>query len=273
MTSSASTPYASADQPVWDLLPPVAPYDPIAPTSVSIARQSVRSIEVTSSLIDAVVKLASSAGVGWLAAVRDVSRGQLGAAVAAGALTISMHTDSLRRTGADQICELRDEIQRRGGLSRSEIAQLIGVDRRSLSGWASGETSPSAVNLERLRTLAKVVRRLDQLGVPELAVSMRDAETAGIVTGAIRTGNADRAVVGVLSPADEEAPEVPALTREQWTALLRLANAAETAAVGPDQVADDQPEAPLHQPPLRVQFERAAYATPRRRPRRETRGE
>jgi transcriptional regulator with XRE-family HTH domain len=274
MTALTPTPYVAAEI-VWDFLPPVAPYDPIAPTSVICDRppdQLVRRIELTSSFIDAATRLAVTAAVGWLAAVSGSPMDGLSATVAAGMLSWQPRTDAPRETVANEIRELRDEIQRGGGLSRSEIAQLVGVDRRSLSGWASGETSPSAANIDRLRTLARVVRRLNLRDVPELAVSMRDAEIAGVVTGAVRAGDTDRAVDAVLHPVVDEAPDtpVPALTREQWAALLRLAIAAETAEIEPDQAADDQPELPPH--PLRVQLERSAYATPRR-PRREMRGE
>lgn len=281
-----STPYAPADA-VWQLLPPVAPYDRIAPTSVNGSRrQHVRPIQVTSSFIDAAATLALSAAVGWLAAALrppGAGMGGMGVAVAAtGMLAWPTHADPacgtggfldvLRRTVADEVRGLRDEIQRSGGLSRSDIAQLVGVDRRSLSGWVSGKTSPSTINLNRLRTLAEVVRRLNHLGVPELAVSMRDAETAGVVTDAVRGGRADRAVDAALGSVVEETSEalVPALTPEQWNALHRLAITAEAAEIESGEVAGDEPEPPPR--PLRVQLERAAYATPRR-PRRAMRGE
>jgi transcriptional regulator with XRE-family HTH domain len=234
--------------------------------------QLIRNIEVTSSFIDAASRLAVTAAVGWLAAVSGHRPMDVVGAAAARMLTRQPGTDVLRGTIADEICELRDEIQRKGGLSRSDIAQLVGVDRRSLSGWASGETSPSAVNLDRLHTLTWVVRRLNQLGAPELAVSMRNAEVAGVVTSAIRARHVDRAVDAVLRPVVEEPPDTrgPALTRDQWTALLRLATAAETAEIDSDQVSGDEPGLPPR--PLRVQLEREAYALPRR-PRREMRGE
>jgi DNA-binding transcriptional regulator YiaG len=283
----APTSFAPLASPVWDYLPAVAPYDLIAPTSANFGRSlrhPVRSIDVTSSFIDATTTLALSAAVAWLAATLRLQAGGqqmvFGALVdamgarAAGAMRAQPSREVVfRSTTADEVRELRDDIQRESGLSRQEIALVVGVDRRSLSGWASGGQSPSGLHLDRLRALSEVTQRLNQLQVTELATSMRDAETAGSVTAAIRVCDVDRAVQAVLGPVVEEAPQAPlppVLTPEQWTAIRRLVAAAELAAVEPDEVADGEPEPPAR--PLRVQLDRLAYATPRR-PRRPTRGE
>jgi transcriptional regulator with XRE-family HTH domain len=54
---------------------------------------------------------------------------------------------------AAEVRALRDRIGRHG-LSKQEIARAIGVDRRSLSGFARGDIRPSRERLELLRTLA-----------------------------------------------------------------------------------------------------------------------
>ncbi len=57
---------------------------------------------------------------------------------------------------ANEVRELRDEICTYG-LTRQEVARAVGVDRRSLSGWVSGEIRPSADRLHVLRLLGRLV--------------------------------------------------------------------------------------------------------------------
>lgn len=59
---------------------------------------------------------------------------------------------------ADEVARLRDQIIEVAGLTRQEIALAIGVDRRSLSGFASGDIRPTPPRLESLRLLAKVAQ-------------------------------------------------------------------------------------------------------------------
>lgn len=54
---------------------------------------------------------------------------------------------------AAEVRALRDRIGKHG-LSKQEIARAIGVDRRSLSGFAKGDIRPSRERLELLRMLA-----------------------------------------------------------------------------------------------------------------------
>jgi transcriptional regulator with XRE-family HTH domain len=261
---------------VRDFLPAVASYDVIAPTSANFglsAEYPLRSIEVTSGLIDAAAMVAMVAASGWLAAAfrTGLAPHQLvlsithpaGASVALAAIAGMSDRQVQRRTPDGQVRELRAEIQRGGGLSRQHIAQLVGVDRRSLSAWASGETIPSSIHLDRLGTLRETVRRLNGLGSPELVVSMRDAPTAGEVAVAIKTGNVDRAVDAVLGSSEEEADSpLATLSPEEWSALVRLARVAaqdQWTSEAPDPRDEIQPE-----PPSRVRLDRAAYATPLR---------
>jgi transcriptional regulator with XRE-family HTH domain len=57
---------------------------------------------------------------------------------------------------AEEVVRLRDQIIDASSLTRQEIASAIGVDRRSLSGFANGEIRPTPPRLESLRLLVKV---------------------------------------------------------------------------------------------------------------------
>jgi transcriptional regulator with XRE-family HTH domain len=61
----------------------------------------------------------------------------------------------------EEVQRLRDEIVRRTRLTRQQIARAVGVDRRSLSAWVKGETTPSNDKFARLQTLADVVRDIE----------------------------------------------------------------------------------------------------------------
>lgn len=57
---------------------------------------------------------------------------------------------------AEEVERLRDTIAKASGLTRQDIARAIGVDRRSLSGFVSGEIRPTPERLASLRVLAEV---------------------------------------------------------------------------------------------------------------------
>lgn len=57
---------------------------------------------------------------------------------------------------AEEVRGLRDEVCAHG-LTRGDVARAVGVDRRSLSGWVSGEIRPSADRVRVLRALARLV--------------------------------------------------------------------------------------------------------------------
>ena len=59
---------------------------------------------------------------------------------------------------AEEVSRLRDQIIDVAGLTRQEIALAIGVDRRSLYGFARGDIRPTPPRLESLRLLAKVAQ-------------------------------------------------------------------------------------------------------------------
>lgn len=61
---------------------------------------------------------------------------------------------------ADEVHTLRDAICA-AGVSRQTLARLLGVDRRSLSGWARGEIRPGPERIAALRALARVVGDID----------------------------------------------------------------------------------------------------------------
>lgn len=58
------------------------------------------------------------------------------------------------RSHAGEVERLRDHVTSRCGLTRQEIARAMGVDRRSLSGFVTGEIRPTEERLRALRVLA-----------------------------------------------------------------------------------------------------------------------
>jgi transcriptional regulator with XRE-family HTH domain len=84
---------------------------------------------------------------------------------------------SMRPEGAasEEVAAARDRLTRLG-LARRQIARALGVDRRSLSGWATGQIRPGPGRLEALRTLVAVATAIDaeQPGrVPEVMLHRR----------------------------------------------------------------------------------------------------
>lgn len=84
-----------------------------------------------------------------------------------------LRTDVLEMTGgravlamspegavADEVASSRDRLARLG-LARRQIARALGVDRRSLSGWATGQIRPTPERLEALRTLVAVATAIE----------------------------------------------------------------------------------------------------------------
>jgi transcriptional regulator with XRE-family HTH domain len=66
----------------------------------------------------------------------------------------SLPFESPAPTAAEEVARLRDRILEATGLSRQDIARGIGVDRRSLSGLATGEIRPTEARLRALQVLA-----------------------------------------------------------------------------------------------------------------------
>lgn len=59
------------------------------------------------------------------------------------------------RTAAEEVTHLRDRVIDAAGLTKQDIARGIGVDRRSLSGFVSGEIRPSGLRIRSLQALAE----------------------------------------------------------------------------------------------------------------------
>lgn len=77
--------------------------------------------------------------------------------------TCAGHSAILQPLGsvAMEVQVLQDEIKDRARLTRQQIAAALGVDRRSLSAWANGESIPSLSRIDVMRFLAATVRQLD----------------------------------------------------------------------------------------------------------------
>lgn len=111
----------------------------------------------------------------------------------------------------DEVRTLRDTICGTG-LSREQLARLVGVDRRSLSGWASGAMHPAPERLEALRAVARVVAEID-------------AERPGRVPAVLSTER------GTFALLDAVAARRTRL--EQWRSWLRSAEAVATVTARP----------------------------------------
>lgn len=88
---------------------------------------------------------------------------------------------------AEEIRTLRDDI-RALGVSRHNLARLLGVDRRSISGWVSGEIRPAPERVETLRAVARALadiaadrpgRVLETLRATRDGTSLLDAVASG----------------------------------------------------------------------------------------------
>lgn len=67
----------------------------------------------------------------------------------------SIPFESPSPTPAEEVARLRDRIIAAAGLTKQDIARGIGVDRRSLSGFVTGEIRPSDLRLRALHVLAE----------------------------------------------------------------------------------------------------------------------
>ncbi|WP_298212351.1 helix-turn-helix transcriptional regulator [Ferrimicrobium sp.] len=86
--------------------------------------------------------------------------------------------ESTPRPVREEVRKLRDEIARRSRLTREQIARAVGVDRRSLSAWVKGESTPSTDKLKRLQLLADVARDID-LSKPETVTEILLSRSEG----------------------------------------------------------------------------------------------
>jgi len=75
--------------------------------------------------------------------------------VNSGQTSWSLPYESPSPTAAEEVARLRDRIIDAAGLSKQDIARGIGVDRRSLSGFVTGEIRPSELRVRALHVLAE----------------------------------------------------------------------------------------------------------------------
>lgn len=146
---------------------------------------------------------------------------------------------------ADEVRRLRDDICRRG-LTRQDVARGIGVDRRSLSGYASGEINPQPERMEALRILARVTREIDAerpARVREFLLAPRGTDTLldAIAAGRYAVAAAWRTWVARLEASVEVRPRVMQ-GEPVWSAAARaltegrLTAPARAATVRPAEV-------------------------------------
>ncbi len=123
-----------------------APVD-VRPTSSSVASRSGRVVALRAGLLPGTV-FGTNAGIpnvmGWADHLPPITT------------TPAIERSTQIPGIADEVRDLRDEVCAHG-LTRQDVARAVGVDRRSLSGWVSGEIRPSAERVRALRSLARLV--------------------------------------------------------------------------------------------------------------------
>ena len=112
-------------------------------------------------------------------------------------------------TIAEEVRALRDSIVDLAGLTRQEIARSIGVDRRSLSGYVTGEIRPTDERLHMLRELAEVAgwtaNRFGERAREVLRGMYSDASPLDLIaTGQPATRESLDAISRVLRPASPQ---------------------------------------------------------------------
>jgi transcriptional regulator with XRE-family HTH domain len=135
---------------------------------------------------------------------------------------------------ADEVRRLRDDICRRG-LTRQDVARGIGVDRRSLSGYASGEINPQPERLEALRNLARLTRDIEAEHpgrVREIVLSERGGSTLldALAAGQFALAAAWRTWVAALRARVDIRPRRVEQAEPIWSAAARALAAGQLAA-------------------------------------------
>ena len=117
--------------------------EPPIPTVFDVADDEVRLLTPTLSEIEA---FGTSDRVGFR------TRCRIAPTVEQTTWIVTAHV--IARAISTEVGKLRDRISSLTGLTRQEIARAIGVDRRSLSGFVTGEIRPTEARIVALRTLA-----------------------------------------------------------------------------------------------------------------------
>lgn len=144
----------------------------------------------------------------------------------------SLPFESPAPTAAEEVARLRDRILEATGLSRQDIASGIGVDRRSLSGFTTGEIRPTEVRLRALQVLADAAewaaarygarakdvlradtgrgRALDLIAEGQTSV-VSEMEEAAMALGLVRRGSVS------VRPRKTKREPLYLKAREAWT--------------------------------------------------------
>jgi DNA-binding transcriptional regulator YiaG len=166
---------------------------------------------------------------------------------------------------------LRNAIERSGQLSRGQIAAILGVSRRSLSAWVSGETTPSEQNLGGLRTLGELAQELVRQQTLPLGAILRDPDSADAVVEAVQDVDLPRAIRAALrtdsdnQSIQEEPP--PALSADQERAIVafirNLLASPELPLDDPDEQEPGSFMEEAHQEASRLPLRLSDFYTPR----------
>lgn len=88
---------------------------------------------------------------------------------------------------ADEVRTLRDAVAA-AGVNKQQLAQLLGVDRRSLSGWVSGEIRPTSERLDVLRAAARVVAEIEAERPGRIDEVLRSSRGTTMLLDAVASG-------------------------------------------------------------------------------------
>lgn len=117
---------------------------------------------------------------------------------------------------AHEMRSLRDRVGELTGLSKQDVARAIGVDRRSLSGFVTGEIRPTDSRVLALRVLADVAERVAGRFGDRARDVLRCDYGRGSVLDLIATGRVDvHAEIDVAAESIGVSPKTRVLTRRR----------------------------------------------------------
>lgn len=135
-------------------------------------------------------------------------------------------------SASEEVRQLRDAVRKLGRLTNQQIARGVGVDRRSLSGWISGEIRPTSERLEALRFLARLVEDLASVREPPQVRDVLLGKPNGrSALEALAEGRFDEAV-RLASIAAELGPSRVTIRRRHLDKPSRYATAIEALRAG-----------------------------------------
>lgn len=140
---------------------------------------------------------------------------------------------------AGQIRDACNGIARDTDFTREQVARLIGVDRRSITGWVNGSTKPTPQHVQALQRLRALVELLRALGFPSATTLLLDDKTLSETVAWVQHGT-ELDLPRLLGHSPSTTPDtvsfVVKVTAEQGRALKEALG---TMSHASDSVASD----------------------------------